>query len=209
VYVDDFLGLVQGNKHQRHCVKLALLHALDSVLRPLDADDPPYRQEHASLNKIGKGDATWTTVKTVLGWILDTIAKTISLPAHRLSRLHELLASVTSSQKLISLRKWQQLLGELLSVATAIPAAIGLFSALQEALKHKTTGVHQVHLTRHTHAFLEDFRWLADDVTFHPTSISKIVPDVDPSTCCACEASKVGMGNVHFVPTKQGILPLL
>jgi hypothetical protein len=119
-----------------------------------------------------KGDATWTAVKTVLGWILDTVAKTISLPAHRLSRLHELLASVSSSQKRISLRKWQQLLGELRSMATAIPASIGLFSALQEALKHKTTGGHLVRLTRHTHAFLEDFRWLADDVTSRPTSIS-------------------------------------
>jgi hypothetical protein len=44
VYVDDFLGLVQGNKHQLRRVKMALLHALDSVLRPLDAGDSPYRQ---------------------------------------------------------------------------------------------------------------------------------------------------------------------
>jgi hypothetical protein len=158
---------------------------------------------------MGNGDATRTTVKTALGWILDTVEKTISLPAHRLSRLHELLASVSCSQKRISLKKWQQLLGGLLSMATANPADIGLFSALKEALKHKTTSGHRVRLTRHTHAFLEDFRWLTDDVTSRPTSISKIVPDVDPSTCGACDASKLGMGGVHVVPTKQGILPLL
>jgi hypothetical protein len=155
--VDDFLGLVQGNTYQRRWVKLALLHALDSVLRPLDAGDSPYHQEPASLKKMGKGDATWTTVKTVIGWTLDTVAKTISLPAHRLSRLHELLLSVSGSQKRISLKKRQQLLGELLTMATAIPAAIGLFSALQEALKHKTTGGHRVRLSHHVHAFLEDF----------------------------------------------------
>jgi hypothetical protein len=33
VYVDDFLGLVQGNHHRRRQVKRALFHALDSVLR--------------------------------------------------------------------------------------------------------------------------------------------------------------------------------
>jgi prolyl-tRNA editing enzyme YbaK/EbsC (Cys-tRNA(Pro) deacylase) len=98
---------------------------------------------------MGKGDATWKAVKTVLGWTLDTVAKTISLPAHRLSRLHELLLSMSDSKKRISLKKWQQLLGELRSMATAIPAAIGPFSALQEALTHKTTGGHRndVHLT--------------------------------------------------------------
>jgi hypothetical protein len=207
VYADDFMGLV--HKNQRRHVKLALLHALDLIMRPLDSQDSKYRQEPVSLNKMGKGDATWVTVNTVLGWILDTVAKTICLPANCLSRLRELLHSVSSVQKRISLKKWQQVLGELRSMATVIPAAIGLFSVLQEALKHKTTGGHRVRLARHTHAFLEDFRWLADDVTSRPTIISEIVPDVDPLTRGACDASTLGMGGVHFVPTKQGILPLL
>jgi hypothetical protein len=54
VYVDDFLGLVQGNHHRRRQVKLALLHALDSVLRPVDDADSPHRQEPASLKKWAK-----------------------------------------------------------------------------------------------------------------------------------------------------------
>jgi hypothetical protein len=122
IYVDDFLGLVQGNKHQRRQVKRALLHDIDSVMRPLDADDSIHWQEPASLKKMGKGDATWATVKTILGWILDNVDKTISLPAHRLLRLMELLDSVSTGQKRISLKKWQQLPGELCSMATVIPA---------------------------------------------------------------------------------------
>jgi hypothetical protein len=53
-YVDGFLGLVQGNHHRRRRVKLALLHALDSVLRPVDDADSPHRQEPASLKKWAK-----------------------------------------------------------------------------------------------------------------------------------------------------------
>jgi hypothetical protein len=55
VYVDDFLGMVQGGTRTRRRVKRALLHTLDTVLRPLDADDSPHRQEPASVKKIAKG----------------------------------------------------------------------------------------------------------------------------------------------------------
>jgi hypothetical protein len=210
VYVDDFLGLVQGSKARRRSVKNAMLHALDSVLRPLDAEDSAHRQEPASLKKMSKGDATWTMIKKILGWILDTINRTISLPAHRRERIVAILDSVSPTQKRISLKKWQQILGELRSMAIAIPAAIGLFYVLQAALKNKTTDGQRVRLTRHTHAFLEDFRWLSGDVASRPTNIAEIVPDVVPSTRGACDASKKGMDGVHFVPANQGpLIPLL
>jgi hypothetical protein len=60
---------------------------------------------------------------------------TISLPPHRLLRIQEILACIGPIQRRVSLKKWQQLLGELRSMALAIPAAIGLFSVLQDALK--------------------------------------------------------------------------
>jgi hypothetical protein len=44
VYVDDFLGMVQGNwQHRRH-VKRVLLHTLNKVFRPPDLQENPYRQ---------------------------------------------------------------------------------------------------------------------------------------------------------------------
>ena len=41
VFVDDFIGLASGPPRHRNRVRRALLVALDSVLRPLDAADPP------------------------------------------------------------------------------------------------------------------------------------------------------------------------
>jgi hypothetical protein len=80
VYVDAFIGLAQGNATRRKRVKCALLHSLDRVFRGLNDTDGPHRQEPASVNKLLKGDATWATRKTVLGWVLDTVDKTIQLP---------------------------------------------------------------------------------------------------------------------------------
>jgi hypothetical protein len=208
VYVDDFLGLVQGGTRTRRRVKRALLHTLDTVLRPHDEADSCHRQEPASTKKMVKGDSAWSMVNVILGWVVDTVANTISLPVHHLTRIREILASIGPTQRRVSLKKWQQILGELWSMSLAIPAAIGLFSVLQEALK--ANDGHWVRLTRHTHDLLQDFCWLVDDVGQRPTAIDELVPDQLPYTHGACDASKKGLGGVHFVPLPNGqLLPLL
>jgi hypothetical protein len=147
VYVDDFIGMVQGNhKHRRH-VKRVLLHALDRVFHKLDKEDGHHRQEPASVKKMKKGDATWATRKIILGWTVDTLAMTVELPPHRVERIFELLDSVTPMQRRISTNKWQQLVGELRSMVLAIPDRRGLFSVLQEVLKHRCDNGNRVRLT--------------------------------------------------------------
>ena len=49
IFVDDFLGITQGNKAWREEVKRSLLHSLDDVLHPLSLTDLPTRQDPASL----------------------------------------------------------------------------------------------------------------------------------------------------------------
>ena len=60
---------------------------LAMILRDMRWDDDPHRHEPASVKKLLKGDASWNTIKTILGWIIDTIAMTITLPPHRLERI--------------------------------------------------------------------------------------------------------------------------
>jgi hypothetical protein len=202
------LGLVQGGRRTRLHVKRALLNSLDQVMRPLDFEDSPFRQEPASVKKKGKGDATWTTLKPILGWILNTLDKTISLPPHRLVWVRDILNYIGPNQRRVALNKWQQVLGELRSMALAIPAANGLLSVLQEALK--SSDGRRVRLTQHTHAFLQDFRWLVEDVGARPTKVDELVPDANPYTRSACDASDTGQGGVHFILLPDGTtLPML
>jgi hypothetical protein len=125
IYVDDFLGCVQGNQWHRRAVKRSLLHSLDRVFRPLDDADTQFRQEPASLKKMDKGDATWSTTKTILGWLVDSVAGTISLPPHRVERLMNIL-NVPSTQRFVPKKQWFQILGELRSMSLAIPGSRGL-----------------------------------------------------------------------------------
>jgi hypothetical protein len=154
IYVDDFCGLVQGNKWERRAVKRILFQALDKVFRPLDESDTKYRQEPASIKKLKQGDACWTTSKIILGWLVDTINKTISLPSHRADRLSEILHSIPHTQRTIATKEWHKVIGELRSMSVAIPGCKGLFSILQEAFRHEETERPRIRLSKNTPWFL-------------------------------------------------------
>ena len=193
VFVDDFLGLCQASSAQP--VRRALLHAVDLVFRPTDFYDDVNRREPVSLKKLRQGDLSWTTIKVVLGWLIDTVAMTISLPKHRVERLADILASIPPTQKRTSVRKWHKVLGELRSMSIALPGAQGLFSALQLALS-RASG-HRISLNKGVHAALDDFRWLLQDVARRPTRIAEIIPLL-PSALGYHDASGAGCGGVWF-----------
>eukprot|EP00536_Pseudo-nitzschia_multiseries_P019377 jgi/Psemu1/60416/gm1.60416_g len=123
---------IRGNQWTRYALKRVLFQSLD--------------KEPASLKKMLKGGATWTTKKVILGWLIDSVNKTISLPPHHV-------------------------LGELQSMALPIPGSIGLFSILQEAFQHKEPGRTQIQLTKRAHNFLQDFKCLANDLSNRPTAM--------------------------------------
>ena len=205
VYVDDFLGVAQGGKRRLTRIKRALLHSLDRVFRPLDSFDLPDRQEPASVKKLLKGDATWSTRKTVLGWTIDTVKRTIELPQHRIDRLNGILNAVRPGQRTVATKDWHKVLGELRSMALAIPGARGLFSLLQEAFRHEEKTQPRLRLTKALHGFLDDFRALAKDVTSRPTRIDELIA-TQPAVLGACDAAGTGMGGVAFITTPDGDL---
>jgi hypothetical protein len=132
VHIDDFIGLAQGPTST--CTLQAILHAIDSVFQTTSHPaDSPNRKQIISESKLATGDGAWSTQKTLLGWFIDSAAGTLSLPAHKVEGLSTLLNHFSSLQR-TSRKKWQQLLGELRHMATAIKGATYLFSILQHVL---------------------------------------------------------------------------
>ena len=204
VFVDDFMALVQGKKDQPR-VRRALMHAIDTVFRPLDDKDDPNRQEPVSIKKLKKGDCSWSTRKQVLGWILDTTAQTITLPPHRVDRLTEILSSIPTHQKRIGVTKWHQVLGELRSMALALPGARHLFGHMQHALKLQKGK--RIALKKGVHQSLKDFKWLLTNIASRPTRMAEVVPLL-ASALGHHDASASGAGGVWFpvdhIPHRQG-----
>jgi hypothetical protein len=205
VYVDDFL-LIAQTEHQRRRVMRSTLGAIDSVFRPLSPEDPPHRKEPASVKKMLKGEACWSTKKRILGWDLDTAASTLQLPPHRLDRLYELLNLIRPPKKRVSVKVWHQLLGELRSMAAALPGARGLFSALQDALCKADRN--RVRITRQAWEVVEDFTAIADALRHRPTRLQELVPTA-PAYVGASDACQHGMGGVWFSTTDPTQPPVL
>ena len=193
VYMDDFIMACQLPPFQRTASRNTLFHCIDTVLRPLATSDIEKRKEPNSTKKLLKGDASWSTVKIVLGWKIDTVRRTIELPEHRATQLLKIL-DIPRHQHRTSLRKWQSLIGELRSMALALPGSRGLFSQLQSVLTSTAPG-HRLLLTPAVHDQLDDLRWLANDLASRPTRWGEII-DSDPAFLGTVDACGVGMGGV-------------
>jgi len=98
VYIDDLIGLAQGPTSTR--TLRAILHAIDSVFRTTSHPaDSPSRKQIISASKLATGDGAWSTQKTLLGWLIEFAAGTLSLPAHKVDRLSTLLHHFSSLQR--------------------------------------------------------------------------------------------------------------
>ena len=194
VFMDDFIAMAQGGSNRQR-VRNLLLHAVDQVFRPNDFHDPTTRREPVSLKKLRKGDVSWSTIKTILGWIINTTAMTIALPPHRQERLGEILASIPVTQKRTTVKKWHKLLGELRSMSLALPGARNVFSTMQNALVLSSDN--RIALRKGVHQALNDFRWMHHNITSRPTRIAELVPLL-PSAIGFHDASGLGAGGVVY-----------
>jgi hypothetical protein len=202
VFVDDFIGAAQGLPKRLNRIRRILMTAIDDVFRPLDSTDDPTRQEPISVSKLKQGDTCWLTVKKVLGWIVDSVAMTLTLPPQRLARLEAILTSIPVTPKRLALDKWHKVLGELRSMSIALPASRGLFSSLQAALRTRQGTC--LRLDKGFHDALNDFRWIQEDLSKRPTRLQELVP-VAPTLVGAHDASGIGAGGIwmpgpHAIP---------
>ena len=203
VYMDDFLGAVQGSYEARQGVRRVLMHVIDDVFRPLHPGDIDARKEPISVKKLRQGDAAWSTQKEILGWLIDTESMTLRLTKRRHTRLHNILSQdVPRTRKRLPVAEFHRVLGELRSMALAIPGARGLFSVLQDALRHSTPDS-RVKLTDRVHNVLDTFRSLYKDLDSRPTRIQELVPLL-PTVDGFHDAAGHGAGGI-LLPTDTAV----
>ena len=202
VYIDDFLLAAQRGTIAP--TLRAALHAISTVF-PDDASSP--RRAVVSASKLAKGDATWATTKRVLGWDIDTERLTIHLPEHRLQHFDTLLSPLRS-QKRVSRRKWQVLLGELRSMVPAIHSSKYYFSILQHAMSDQQRP--RIWLSKLVHSVLATWQAMARSITKQPAPLTMLVPTA-PMAIGASDASGDGMGgfwlatDLHHTPFRPTV----
>jgi hypothetical protein len=185
VYLDEFIMIAQRPLHMPAMNNL--LHALYNVFidRPSDT-----RRQLISAKKIQQGDATFSTKKRILGWDIDTVNMTITLPEHRLFALRQTLADMIQKTR-TSRKKWQKLLGTLRSTTPALYGAAHSFSILQHALTDTTN--RRIRITPLIREILRHWLLLAKQAYDTPAALTTVVP-THPTILAATDASKSGMG---------------
>ena len=173
IFIDDFLGLAQLPAHRQRQVQQTLLHTLDKMFWPCDSRDSSNRKELLSLNKLLEGGCIWSTCQVLLGWVIDMVNITLSLPPRQENRFKEILAGIPCSQKRIGMDKWYRVLGNIFPVDISLPGARGIFSHMQEAILHMNGK--QVALTRGVHQALAEFQWLVEYLGRRPTQLYEFV----------------------------------
>ena len=146
VYLDDFLGVIQGGPVEQTHMTHHLFRFIDELFRP---NNPQYRarEEPISLKKSAKGYARRITTKTVLGWEIDTMKLVLNLPQTIREKMSSSLEGVTKRSKRIYKQKWFWILGLLQSAVPEISGATVMFSRLYNALE--TAEGRRVLLTAH------------------------------------------------------------
>lgn len=200
--MDDFISLVQGNRRRRRMVRRILMNAVDEVFRRPEPSEGPQHKEPLSVKKMKQGDASWETLKIVLGWLVDTVRQTIRLPAHREQRLREIFDSLRHARR-VSIHTWHKVLGELRSMLLAIPGGKGLFSILQTGFRYADR--HRVCLDAHMHAQLDDFETLVCDLAARPTRLAELISGA-LSAIGSVDASGYGMGGVWFTVAHEPLV---
>jgi hypothetical protein len=186
VYIDDFITLVQRPLHQP--AMTALLNSIDAVF---DTTQCPPRRPLISESKLNKDDASFSTVKWILGWDIDTHRMQLSLPTHRWDALETMLTTYLRKKR-VSHYRWSQSLGNLRSSSPAIYGANHVFSILQHAA---TSAAHmrRFSISPLVRAVLRDWLLLQHSIHDTPAPLHSLVPRT-LTLVATTDASQQGMG---------------
>lgn len=173
-FIDDFILMLSKVSHFRRLSRVAL-HGIHSVFPLPSVTGNKDGKEPVLLKKLRQGDGDWTTKKVILGWLLDGVARQVSLSLDKTKSYRADLKSLLGSQKKqrVKLKQFQRVVGKLHFAAIAIPAGNGLFLLLNRAMrgKPKFVGIRRKSETREA---LEDWLALLDDVARHPTHMFEL-----------------------------------
>ncbi len=195
VFVDDFMSLALATtRRQLLHVGHATTMGVHDVFPPEDipGEDP------ISEKKMEKGDATFDTSKTLLGFDFNGIEKTIWLAEEKRAALLLILKgwirTSTRAHTGISFKIFESVVAKLRHAFTALPAGLGLLSPCNKVLAVKPRTIF-LHRNAELKSALTDIRTLLQESVKAPTQCKQLVAGY-PHVIGYCDASSHGYGGI-------------
>lgn len=197
VYVDDYILAAvespEGDLLRR--VSRATLHAIHSIFPPPDVLEHEGGKDSISRRKLERGDARWEPEKVVLGFLCNGRDRTIRLPEAKAAAVVKELATVLRQRK-VRLKRFQKLVGKLRHAALILPAAKGLFTPINLAMRGASVDV-AIGKDCEVRRNLQELGALIADLAKRPTHVDELVPRT-PDFVGYCDACATGAGGVWF-----------
>lgn len=201
VYVDDYiLAAVEdhtGTLLQR--AGRAALHTIHGLFPPPERSGHLNGKDPISLKKLEAGDAQWAPTKELLGFVFDGAARTVHLTQRKATGIVEHTTRLLKKNR-VATHKFQSVVGKMRHVTTILPAARGLFTPLNRALRGAPTTV-ALTARGDVRAALLDLRQLVATLAARPTHVNEILVPEAPDYIGYCDASAFGAGGVWFSGT--------
>lgn len=118
-FIKDGIAIVPDINNNKERGVAAMLLAIHSLCRPLDPNEPSYREDYLSLEKLSE-EGRMSEVLTILGWQVNTRELTLTLPNKKYNIWLQDIHLVTKSKK-ASLSKIETIIGQLNHAASACP----------------------------------------------------------------------------------------
>jgi len=194
VYVDDFMSIViPTSKAQLDHVATAIMTGIHDIFPAniVDSNDP------ISEKKMKKGEAQFSTLKTLLGFDFDGKRKTIWLEEEKRAKLLTTLKGwIRSSEheRGIPFTEFESITAKLRHAFTAVNGGKGLLSPCNRLLRKRPTVVY-LHRNAPLLSAIKDMRTILRESTTRPTRCNELVAGW-PDYVGICDASSFGAGGV-------------
>ena len=201
VYMDDFIAAAQAKSPEelKH-IGRAMLHAIHDVFPEglHSPDDQP-----VSIKKVLKGEARWSALKEILGWIFDGETKSIRLPEDKVDKLLAAIKKMLHSRQGTPFDEFQKLMGKLYHASIGAPAGRGFMTPLNHQLA-KTPKKVWFRKGSPQRKALQLWKSLLLEVMKEPTLAKELVPS-SPDYVGLVDASGEGTGGVWL--SEKSTLP--
>jgi hypothetical protein len=195
IFIDDGLVITPDLGDNRCRALQALLLSIHTICRPLDIAEPILREDCLSLGKLDE-EGQLSEKFTLLGWIIDTRALTISLPTKKSVSWNKDLQSIITKKK-VSFGLLESVIGRLNHAATACPFMRYFLNRIRLVLTNWDISKKSKKVERYLPSqVLEDLRLWRDDFLPNITKGMSInlITYRRPTFICWSDACPTGMG---------------
>jgi hypothetical protein len=131
-FINDGIVIVPDLHNNKARGVAAMLLAIHTLCHPLDPNEPIYREDCLSLEKLSE-EGVMSEILIISGWQINTRTLTLALPNKKFTQWQHDLHQVISSKK-VSLQKLETIIGRLNNAASACPVMRYFLNRLRHVL---------------------------------------------------------------------------